>query len=79
MPIQDKVVTVKGIPTRLVKVELWPQLNGSVTLGAIGDTVDANGAKVALDEAKINVTGVGAVDNLVARGLTELRKANGLE
>lgn len=79
MAIQDKVVTIFGAQTVLGSVTLLPQADGSVVLTASGTTRDSNGATVALNEARMRVTGVAVIDNLVARGLTELRKANGLE
>ncbi len=79
MPIQDKTVTLQGSKAKLTKVELWPQADGSVVMISFGSTLNGGGQPVALDEARIQKTGVSALDNCCDRGLTELRKANGLE
>lgn len=79
MPIQDKTITIKGAPTKLTCVQLWPQSDGSVVLIAVGQSVDGLGNTIQLSEARIQASGVAALDNLCSRALTELRKANGVE
>ncbi len=79
MPIQDKVVTIRGTQAVVNSVTLHPQADGSVVLTAFGTSKDAGGALVQLGEARLQVSGVPVIDNLVARALIELRKANGLE
>lgn len=77
--IQDKSITLVGLQAALGQVTLFPQADGSVLLVASGTTKDAGSNVVALKEARIQALGVVALDNLVARALSELRKANGLE
>lgn len=79
MAIQNKAVTILGAQTALAAVTLYPQADGSVVLVAAGSTKDNLNATVPLSEARLQVSGVAAIDNLVSRALTELRKANGLE
>jgi hypothetical protein len=79
MALTDKPITIVAAQTALTKLEAWPQANGSVTLIAFGSTRDGGGNVIPLLNATLNVTGLPVIDNLVARALTELRKANGLE
>jgi hypothetical protein len=79
MPLTDKPITVIAAQTAISALTLYPQPDGSVVLVAVGATKDSGGSVVALKEARLQVTGLAVIDNLVARGLTELRKANGLE
>lgn len=79
MTIQDKTLTVIGAQTTLQQVTLSPQADGSIVLIASGVTKDNGGNAIGLTPARLQVTGVPVLDNLVARALSELRKANGLE
>lgn len=79
MAIQNKSITVVGAQTAVERITMFPQADGSVVLTAIGKARDLGGLPVDLKEAYLRVTGVAAVDNLVARALIELRKANDLE
>lgn len=79
MAIQNKSVTITGASTKLTSVTLYPQLDGSVVISAIGTASDGSATPVSLSEARLQATGVAALDNMVARALTELRKTNGLE
>ncbi len=79
MALTDKTQTILAAQTTLASVTLFPLPDGSVVLMANGSTKDAGGNVVALNVGRIQVTGVAVLDNLVARALTELRKANGLE
>lgn len=79
MPIQDKVVTIKGAQAVVSSVTLYPQADGSVILTAHGVSKDASGKVVQLEEARLQVSGIAVIDNLCARALIELRKANALE
>lgn len=80
MPIQNKTITIQGNSVALASVTLYPQPGGGTVVVAVGATVDAQGNAVPLEAAHVTVpAGVGAVDNLLARALRELRLANGLE
>lgn len=79
MAIQDKAITIKGTLTAVASITLYPQADGSVIITAQGSTKDSLGNTVTLNEARLQVTGVAVIDNMIARALNELRKANGLE
>lgn len=79
MPLTNKIVTIVAASTKVNAITLYPQEDGSVTVISTGTTLDSNGATVQLKEAQLRVTGVSVIDNLAAKGLSELRKANGLE
>lgn len=81
MAIQDKPITIKGSLTTVSSLSLYPQADGTIVLVASGSTKDANGNNVTLLDARLQVVAgtVPVIDNLLARALTEVRKANGLE
>lgn len=81
MAIQDKSVTLVGAQTILFSLTMMPNQDGSTTIVASGSTKDSLGNIEQLNPARIIVQPgqVAAVDNMMARALSELRKANGLE
>lgn len=79
MPVQDKTVVVRGSQAVVSSVTMYPQSDGSVVVVVSGATKDAGGGGVDLAQAQIRTNGVAVIDNLMARALSELRKANGLE
>lgn len=81
MATQDVSVTLKWDQAVVGMLGLIPQSDGSIVIEAHGWTKDSNGNKVQLSPAQLKVQPgqVPAVDNMLARALIELRKANGLE
>lgn len=80
MPVKDVTLTLKGDRAAVAQVILYPQIDGSCVLVASGITYDSASQVVTLKEAKVPCpAGTDVLDKLLARALTELRKANGLE
>lgn len=81
MAIQDSVVTIKGDQAAVGMLGIAPQADGSILLEVYGKSKDSLGRDVTLKTAsmKIQPGNVAAVDNMLVRALSELRKANGLE
>lgn len=83
MATQDVVVTytMKWANATVIAMGLVPQKDSSIMIEVHGTTQDANGNLIQLKPAQVSVQPgqVPAVDNMLARALIELRKANGLE
>lgn len=80
MAVKDVTLTLVGAQAAVAQVVLYPQVDGSCVLVATGVTKDNAAKLVTLAEAKLSIpAGTPAIDNLLARALQELRKANGLE
>lgn len=81
MATQDVTLTLKWDQAVVGAVGIVPQADGSIMLEAFGTCKDAGGALHQLGRAQIKIQPgqVAAVDNMLARALIELRKANGLE
>lgn len=81
MAIQDKAITIIGSQSTLIGVLLAQNPDGSITMVAQGHTKDGLGNSIRLDDAKMTIQPgqIAVIDNLLARALSEVRKANGLE
>lgn len=81
MAVQDKTVTVKGSDAKVVALQIAPQSSGKIAVSVIGSSNDSLGNEVGLSQLNILLDPgqIAAVDNMLARALIELRKANGLE
>lgn len=81
MATQDVSLTLKWDQAKVGMVGIVPQADGSIILEAYGSTKDGAGVEHGLARAQIKIQPgqVAAVDNMLARALIELRKANGLE
>lgn len=81
MATQDKSVVLKWDQAVVVQIAIIPQPNNRITIQVAGTTKDSNGNLVNLAVATLDIAAgqVSAVDNMLARALIELRKANGLE
>lgn len=81
MATQDVSVILKWDHAFVRLLGLLPQPDGSIIVEVQGGTKDSNGKDVELSIAKLKVQPgqLAVVDNMLARALIELRKANGLE
>ena len=81
MAIQDKAVTVIGSDARVIALQIAPQPNGKIAVSVAGMSKDSAGNDVGLSQFNVLLDPgqLAAVDNVLARALIELRKANGLE
>lgn len=79
MAIQNKTVTFQGSLTTLTSFNVFLQAGGAYTVVASGVATDGSGNTQQI-AVTINLpAGTAVLDNMAARALTELRKANGLE
>lgn len=79
MALQNKTITLLGASAKLSSFAVYPQADGTfrVTISGVADDGAGNVDQIA---ATVQFpSGVGVLDNMSARALTELRKANGLE
>lgn len=81
MAIQDSTITLKGDQAAVGMLGILPQSDGSILLEVRGTVKDSAGEVHGLGVAQIKVQPgqVPVIDNMLARALTELRKANKLE
>lgn len=79
MAIQNKTITLLGAQAKVVSFTVYPQANGTFVVTVAGTATDGAAFTQQL-AATVNVAaGVAVLDNMAARALMELRKANGLE
>lgn len=79
MAVQNKTVTLLGASAKVTNFTVTPRADGSYAVSIVGTTTDG-AAFVEHLLADISIpSGVAVLDNMSARALTELRKANGLE
>lgn len=79
MAIQNKTVTLLGANAKLVSFTVYPQASGAYSVVINGVVDDGAGFTDQLSASVNFPSGVAVLDNMSARALTELRKANGLE
>ena len=81
MAVKDVVLTLKGDQAAVSKLEIYPAPDGTAAVIVSGFTKEAGGKTVNMEQAslKVRITDIAAVENMLARALMELRKANGLE
>lgn len=80
MALKDAVITVKGDQAVVRKVEIMKNQKGEYVLICFGESKTSDGKLIGLDAAQeIAAPGVKALDDIWARALPVLRKANGLE
>lgn len=78
MAIQNKSVTILGATAKVSSFTVFPQADGSYVISAGGTATDSLSGIEQLS-LTANFPAVAVLDNMSARVLTELRKANGLE
>lgn len=81
MPILDRNITVRGADAKVTGLALEPLAGGAIKITVFGTSKDSAGKDIALEPYSVTVQPgqLVAADNMLARGLVEIRKANGLE
>ena len=79
MALTNKTVTVLAATAKVASFTVYPQAGGAFIVTVSGSATDGASFTEQL-AATVNVpAGVAVLDNMAARALTELRKANGYE
>jgi hypothetical protein len=79
MAIQNKTVTLLGASAKVNSFTVYLQADGSYRVTIAGIATDGAAFEEQLAAAISVPSGVAVLDNMSARALVELRKANGLE
>lgn len=79
MAVINKSITLQGATAKVVSFTVYPQTNGSYVVTVAGTATDGAAFTEQLATTLTIPAATAVLDNMSARALTELRKANGLE
>ena len=79
MALTNKTVTVLAANAKVASFTVYPQADGKFVVAIAGTATDGANFTEQLAASVTVPAGVAVLDNMAARALTELRKANGYE